>query len=275
MNHFTVLGAGGFVGSHLVNYLKKHQMNYTAPGRDDLSIYSRHLGHVIYCIGLTADFRERPFDTVEAHVCLLKEILSECSFDSFLYLSSTRIYSGQKRTCEQADLVVNPLNPSDLYNISKLMGESICFSKQSPTVRVARISNVIGNDFNSNNFINSLIKDAVEKKYILLNTTMESEKDYIDIQDVVKLLPEISIGGKHRIYNVASGINTTNVFIINKIKQVTGCLVEVAHDPVTRIDISIDIQRLQNEFLYSPTNLDNTIETLTNSYISKVRGLIT
>jgi len=31
-------------------------------------------GHVIYCIGLTADFRQKPFETIEAHVSKLAEV---------------------------------------------------------------------------------------------------------------------------------------------------------------------------------------------------------
>ena len=41
----------------------------------------------------------------------------------------------------------------DLYNISKLMGEALCLASHSQKVRIARISNVIGNRKNHNDFL--------------------------------------------------------------------------------------------------------------------------
>ena len=70
-----VIGGAGFIGSHLLAHLEKSGYECFAPARDDASVFERELGHVIYCIGLTADFRQRPFDTVRAHVCFLAEVL--------------------------------------------------------------------------------------------------------------------------------------------------------------------------------------------------------
>jgi len=62
------------------------------PTRDE-SLDGRDLGHIIYCIGITADFRRRPHDTITAHVTKLQEVLTRTSFESLVYLSSTRVYS--------------------------------------------------------------------------------------------------------------------------------------------------------------------------------------
>jgi len=64
----TVLGGSGFIGSHVARHLRRLGVACDTPARDDESIFSRPLGHVIYAIGLTADFRARPLETVEAHV---------------------------------------------------------------------------------------------------------------------------------------------------------------------------------------------------------------
>src|SRR4051812_11177152 len=79
---FTVLGASGFIGSHLMRWLESQSLPYWAPKRCE-NVLGRPLGHVIYCIGLTADFRGRPYDTVRAHVCHLLDILEEAEFASF------------------------------------------------------------------------------------------------------------------------------------------------------------------------------------------------
>src|SRR5450631_61417 len=71
---YTVLGAEGFIGSHVARRLAERQIPHQTLTRDILDHLDQPLGHLLYCIGLTADFRERPFDTVEAHVHVLSQI---------------------------------------------------------------------------------------------------------------------------------------------------------------------------------------------------------
>lgn len=208
---FTVLGASGYVGSHLVAYLRSCGHEVWAPARGDAEIFSRPLGHVFYCIGLTADFRTRPFDTVEAHISFLADVLQRAQFDSLLYLSSTRVYMGASSTHEEAVLNVQPGDPSYLYNLSKLTGESLCHAIDKPGVRVVRLSNVVGPNMDpaTGNFIAALLNDA-HNGNIFLRSDLQSAKDYIHIDDVVKGLLLISLEGKLQTYNLASGENITH-----------------------------------------------------------------
>ena len=93
---FTILGANGFIGSNLVKFLKTKNCEIFTPNISEIT--SENLGHVIYCIGITSDFRERPFDTVNSHVSLLNDFLKNHNFESFLYLSSTRVYMNSLST---------------------------------------------------------------------------------------------------------------------------------------------------------------------------------
>ena len=208
---FTVLGASGYVGSHLVAYLRSCGHEVWAPARGDTSIFSRPLGHVFYCIGLTADFRTRPFDTIEAHISFLADVLQRAQFDSLLYLSSTRVYMGASSTREDALLTVLPSDPSYLYNLSKLTGESLCHTSGKPGVRVVRLSNVVGPNMDpaTGNFIAALLNDA-HNGYIFLRSDLESSKDYIHINDVVEGLLLIALKGELNAYNLASGRNITH-----------------------------------------------------------------
>src|SRR5712692_3734139 len=156
---FTVLGSKGFIGSHLVRELAELDLECYAPARDE-SLLKQNLGTIVYCVGLTADFRSRPFDTVAAHVCALNEVLKNCEFDSVLYLSSARVYGGQKSTAQEDDpLQLEPLQGDHLYNISKAMGESLTLNCGRPA-RVVRLSNVYGDDYASQNFLTTIIRDA-------------------------------------------------------------------------------------------------------------------
>ena len=139
MTRFTILGASGFIGSHLVKFLRTKGFELLALRREES--LRGDLGHVIYCIGLTADFRTRPLDAMEAHVSRLVEVLRQNNFISLLYLSSTRVYQRlplDSMADETAIIPVDTNDPSDIYNLSKLAGESICLANPNPKVRVAR-----------------------------------------------------------------------------------------------------------------------------------------
>lgn len=259
---FTVLGARGFIGRNLLSFLRENGHDTWAPSPDDEIIFSRALGHVIYCIGLTADFRERPYDTMRAHIGLLTEVLERTDFDSFLYLSSTRVYSRNRTASETDPIIVDASAPSDLYNISKLAGESLCRSSGRTHVRIARLSNVIGLDPTSQNFVIDIIRQAIGGR-ITLRSQPLSSKDYIWIDDAVKLLAEIAVSGSETVYNVASGINLQHREIVDQLVRLTGTRTEILPEAPRHDFPVIDIQRIRNEFGFSPQNV-----------LSKLPGLI-
>jgi nucleoside-diphosphate-sugar epimerase len=139
---------------------------------------------------------------------------------------------------------------SDLYNLSKLMGESLCLHCGRTGVRVARLSNVVGgDDAGSDNFVPSLVR-AARTGRVVLNTALDSAKDYIHITDVAELLPRIAAAGRERIYNVASGMQVSHAQWAERLSKLTGCVVEVsASAPAVRF-APIDIRRIQQEFGY-------------------------
>src|SRR5262249_27511474 len=94
MARFTVLGASGFVGGHLVEHLHRKGHEVWVPGRDDPEIFQRDLGYAVYCIGVIRDRWQRPFDSAEAHVCKLAQVLGRCRFSRLVYLSTSRLYEG-------------------------------------------------------------------------------------------------------------------------------------------------------------------------------------
>jgi nucleoside-diphosphate-sugar epimerase len=266
MSLFTVLGASGFIGSHLVKHLKSEGCDCHAPVKGE-DISTQNLGNVIYCIGLTADFRTKPFDTVNAHVCCLVDALTRYKFDSFVYLSSTRVYGAREDIAHEEDVIHSqPLIPGDLYNISKIMGESICFAAAKDNVRVARLSNVYGYDSQSENFIFSLIRDALREKKIVLNTTLDSSKDHVSVHDVVRILPEIAVKGKHKIYNVASGKNISAGQIVDRLSSLTGCSVELAANAERICFPNIHISRIKEEFNFKPSCILDDLERLISDY---------
>lgn len=260
----TILGASGFIGSQLARKLAADGVEHRAIGRND-PIPDENLGDVIYCIGVTADFRERPLDTVEAHVSALLELLRQHQFDSLLYLSSTRVYADDESSNEEKPLHVSPHHAPDIFNISKAMGESIVLNC-AHRGRVARVSNVYGPDFHSDNFLPSIVRDAVSGEKLVLHTAPESAKDYISVDDVVNALVQIATRGREPIYNVASGVNVSHRELAEKLRALTGCeVVFEANAPVAKFP-PINVERLQSEFPFVPCSVLDDLPQLVESY---------
>ena len=246
MNHrpVTVLGASGFIGRPLVARLRADGVACGAPPRPGAGLFSRPRGLVIYAIGLTSDFRSRPLDTVEAHVCLLRSLLAHGDFDSLTYLSSTRVYSGAASTREDATLRVNPNDPSDLYNLSKLMGESLCLHGGRPA-KVARLSNIVGLRDTPDSFIDQLLEEGARDGRITLRTALESRKDYLHIDDAVSQIMAIALFDAAGIFNVAHGAGVENREVAACVREVLGYPVSVAPDAPAWAFDDIDVQRTQ------------------------------
>jgi len=260
----SVLGGSGFVGRHLGQHLRSMDHDVYVPDRS-VSFKGMDLGNVFYCIGLTADFRTRPFDTVRAHIERLSELLEHATFDSLLYLSSTRIYLNGNSSFEEGSISANPTIKDDLYNISKAMGESLCLSSGRPNVRIARLSNVVGSGMGYDNFLGMLIREAMAGS-IKLESHPLCAKDYVLVRDVVKLLELIAKSGKRNIYNIAGGVNISHGEIVDFLSASFGC--DVIVDESSKIEISpkIEINRIRDEFNYDPGSLLDSLHDVVESF---------
>lgn len=252
---FTILGGGGFVGSHLVEYLRAANHEVTVPARNALPDPMQPLGHVIYSIGLTGDFRNRPFDTIDAHANALALWLRNSSFDSLLYLSSTRIYgTNPVDTSEDSSITVRP-DADGLYDLSKLLGESLCSTLNRDSIKVARLSNIYGPGMSQHTFLGSLIKSASLCQSFTIGEHPASSKDYISIRDAVSSIEKIILHGKHRLYNIASGQNTTHREIADALSSALPVSISFDADSGLRRFPLINTARLQSEFPFTPSRL--------------------
>ncbi len=272
---YSVFGASGFIGSALVSHLRKKGRRVRAIGRrdGDAVLQSREpLRHVIFAIGVTADFRSRPFDTIDAHVTMINRILREGDFLSLTYLSSTRVYQDNATTSEEGPILVTPTSPSAPYNISKIAGESICLNCGRPNVRVARLSNVVGLGAGQQAFVDQLLREGLNRGAIALRSHPDSAKDYIALEDVLRLLELISAQGQETIYNVASGEQTSHREVIEIIVRETGWRADLDLT-APRVDFpQIDTNRIKREFGFVPRAFRAHFPSHVRAFIETAKG---
>jgi nucleoside-diphosphate-sugar epimerase len=261
MTEVTVLGGDGFIGRHLAAYFKTLGKDVWIPKRRSDEVFKRNLGRVVYAIGLTADFRSRPFETVEAHITHLARVLRNATFDSLLYLSSTRLYVNCAEGNELTPIIVNSNDSSDLYNLSKLMGESLALHCGRPGIRIARLSNVVGGTNPSDSFLLTLIQQAKAGE-IFLQTSLSSRKDYLHIEDAVRMLSSVTYHGTHCIYNIAGGIQIAHGQWVEALREKFGCRVLEAPSAPEICFPEISIARFVEEFSFQPGSAIRALEAL-------------
>lgn len=209
----TVLGAGGWIGAALVADLQRQGRQVLAVCRAGLPAWLAERdpqGPVIYALGLTADFRQRPHATVEAHVGLLSQVLQRPGIEQLLLLSSTRVYARSLDTREATALPCLSSDPSDLYNLSKLLGEALVLQDLRPGMKVVRLSNVVGPGQPASTFVGALLEEARAGGQVTIQQPADTAKNYVALADVVRLLRLIAERGQQRLYNLGSTHNTSH-----------------------------------------------------------------
>ena len=252
---FSIFGANGFLGKALVNFFRPQGHNVLEFDRNFENVKSENLGNIIFAAGVTSDFKQRPHDTMKCHVDIPSYILQHCKFESFLYLSSTRVYNNNTVGHEAAEVSVKSDSLNDLYNISKLAGEAICFSHPSPKVKIARLSNIICNRFDSNNFVDKIVNNSFESGKIEFLGDPNTEKDYLTLEDALYLIQRIVEDGRHRIYNVASGKNISHQTLLDLIKEKMAVEGHFPSDASEALRFKINTSRIKEEFEFTPTDV--------------------
>lgn len=256
---FTVVGGDGFVGRALVQTLRVRGAQVWQPGRRQAPPWPEPLGHVMYCAGLTADYLARPTDTVQAHACLLAQVLQQPRWDSLVYLSSTRLYDALGVTVAHEDVVLplNPANPRHLYDLSKALGESLCHVMGRGRARVARLACVYDGPEDVDGFLPQLWRQVAtarrqNRQEVAVASSPHSERDYVHLPDVVQALIGIALHGQQPVYNVASGANVSNTDLFAWLQRRWGCRIAPQQSTAAAPAPRISIARLQGELQWQP-----------------------
>jgi UDP-glucose 4-epimerase len=267
----TIIGGHGFIGKELRKHLEELGWKVWVPDRNDPQLFEKELGKVFYCAGLTADYLRRPFDTVNAHVNFLSQVLYLAKWDKLVYLSSTRIYDGLSGLVDETNsLNLHPENPRHLYDLSKLMGESLCL--QTKRASVARLSCVFKDEEDEDGFLPKLLRQVIRSKLdkITVDSSPYFSRDYVHVKDVVLALIAIVEGETSEIFNVATGENILNSTIFSFLEEATSMKIEPTQDTHSLPCPEISIDKMQEIFGWKPQKILAVLKNILQAKADKL-----
>lgn len=159
-----------------------------------------------------------------------------------------------------------PLNASSGYGESKLKEELTALDfadKYEMPVIIARIFNPIGVGMHPKFLIPKIIQQLQEIKngtrVAIEVSRLDSKRDYVSINDISSAIKHlVENKPKEKVYNIGSGVSTSNGQLIELIIQNMGLyskpkIVELSAEPEQLVAIQADISRIQKEFGWSPS----------------------
>jgi nucleoside-diphosphate-sugar epimerase len=264
MNRLTIVGGRGFIGSHLVAHAREQGLDVRVARHDAVPDHEP-LGVVIYCSGLAWGSDREPLRAFDVHATIVGKILASCTYDRFVYTSSTRVYDRSGAALESVPLSFCTDAGSDVYALSKAAGEAVVLASSNEH-RVVRLSNVYGPSFRSELFLSDILRQAAATGKIALRSSLDSAKDYVSINDVVRRILDVATNSNERVYNIASGMNTTHRALLDAIASSLPVTTEIAHDAPTTVALPVNIERLCREFPFTPRRVTDDIPTLVRAF---------
>ncbi len=259
----TVVGARGFIGTHVARRAAAAGWNVVACSHDEIP--DEPLGTVAYCSGVASGAERRPAEAYRLHAQVPLFIVERRIWERVIFVSSTRVYGRAHSTSEEEPVPVRTDEIGDTYAASKLAGEAIVLSA-SPENRVVRCSNVYGPSLRSELFLSDVLRQAASTGRIAVRTAPSSSKDYVSVDDVAARVLDVASGSRHRIYNLAAGRNTTNEALLDAIARAIRVEVTIAPGSPSIVVPHIDVARVQAEFPFEPRDVLGDVPELVRAF---------
>lgn len=300
MARCLVLGANGFIGSHLVDSLAdqghfvrcfdryKSNINFTNHDHHDIEIFRgdflnrdslgkalEDIEYVFHFISTTNPFTAEndPLIDIETNVKMSVELFKICaqkSIKKIIFASTGGAIYGQVDSARpiNEEVTQKPISP---YAIGKLSIENYLRyfrKKYGLDYQVLRISNPYGprqNTLSGQGVIPIFLEKIKSSEPLTIFGDGSMVRDYIYIKDAVDMIVgSFSIKSPNQVYNLASGHGSTVNDILDTIEAVTEIKASTVHKPVpsTFIDkIILDSDLFYQDFgLRSKTSLEEGIK---------------
>jgi len=306
-----ITGGTGFVGNHLIRFLKPNGSKIAVIASANASrhepeveyhvsdirradqvrsvVHSFSPTHIYHLAGISAvDVSwSNPRLTFEVNVLgaynLFEAAMSLPSVPKILNVSTSQVYA-------QSLIILSensPVSPENPYAASKAMAEMLKVQYRTRTgggIITARSFNHTGPGQTPNFVMPSIAKQFAEMEAGLRPPrlsvgNLQVERDFTDVRDVVVAYSSLLDSGRiDEVYNICSGSAVRLADVIQKFEAISGIATEIENDParVRSNEISRifgDSTKIRTETGWSPQiPLEKTIQDLLDYWREKIKS---
>jgi nucleoside-diphosphate-sugar epimerase len=224
-----VIGSNGFIGTHIIGYLKKNLVDYVAISRKNCNLLS--LSEVNHCL---APFKKRRLDIIfaasvvrrkqDSKSTLKDNILMASNFiqstsnhniNSVIFLSSVDVYYNNNLILKESSYVY----PINYYGIAKLCSEAMLERAFNKKLTILRLPGVYGKGDKNSSIIGSFTGQIRNKVCLNLINKGIQYRDYLYVGDVSKAITMLLDKPTYGIFNLSSGKSLKIIEIIRLISN--------------------------------------------------------
>jgi GDP-4-dehydro-6-deoxy-D-mannose reductase len=263
-----IIGAGGFVGRHLVAHLRdcgdevycgvqqggsglaaaydhELELDITQPASLNRALIQAnpdvvyHLAGIAFVPEAEEDFERTLKINVAGTANVVKGCIEQLSGRAkLIFVSSAEVY-GAVKLSELPITENTPVNPSNNYSLSKRMAEMVVerrLRSGEVAAAIARPFNHIGpgqdSRFVSASFALQLARIAHGMAPAVMQVgNLSARRDFSDVRDIVRGYRALACGDYLGIYNLGSGVARPVQRVLDTLISISGVYVDVQLDP--------------------------------------------
>lgn len=208
----------------------------------------------------------------------LLEGFRKANYGKFIHISTDEVY-GHLGFDDPSFTESTPINPRSPYAASKAASDLLCLSyinTYGSNISITRCCNNYGPNQHDEKFIPTIIKSLNAGKKVPIYGEGLNVREWIHVYDHNLAVWAVATKGKNEVYNIGSGLELTNIELVDKIcKIMDKDLDESAKFVEDRLGhdfrYSIDSSKIEEELLFEPlyTDFDKQLEELVKIYAEK------
>jgi dTDP-glucose 4,6-dehydratase len=197
------------------------------------------------------------------------------NYGKFIHISTDEVY-GHLGFGDASFTELTPIAPRSPYAASKASSDLLCLSYMNTydsNISITRCCNNYGPNQHSEKFIPTIIKALKAGKKVPVYGEGMNIREWIHVHDHNLAVWAVATHGKTGIYNIGSGLELSNIELVDKICTIMGKDLDksvrfvedrLGHD----FRYSIDFSKIQNELFYEPlyNDFDHQLKKLVELY---------
>jgi dTDP-glucose 4,6-dehydratase len=205
----------------------------------------------------------------------LLECFRNAKYGKMVHVSTDEVY-GHLGFNDDPFTELTPIDPRSPYAASKASSDLLCnayINTFNCNISITRCCNNYGPNQHSEKFIPTIIKSLSKGQKVPVYGEGMNIREWIHVYDHNLAVWVVATKGKQGVYNIGSGLELTNIELVDKICAIMGKDLDksvrfvedrLGHD----FRYSIDSGKIQNELCFEPLymDFDNQLEKLIKEY---------